>query len=29
MLYPVIKVKDTDGHEHIVRKDIHNTLCID
>lgn len=29
MLYPIIKVKDTDGHEHIVGENIHDTLYID
>lgn len=29
MLYPVIRVKDTDGREHIVGEDIHDTLYID
>lgn len=29
MLYPVIRVKDADGREHIVGEDIHDTLYID
>ena len=29
MLYPIIKVKDCNGHEHIVGEDIHDTLYID